>query len=170
VKSDRLLVDTDGDSMDDGQELDEGLNPLDGDDCPGWYCSSSKVYLYKIAIERNKIAAEQADRDGDGLTDLVEVSLGTDPDLADTDADGLSDGDEVNTHKTDPLLADTDGDGLSDGSEVNTYGTQPLVSDSDGDSVDDGEEIQEGLDPLVEDCPAWMCGSSVKPWLLRLSP
>jgi len=156
-----LLADTDGDSMDDGQELDEGLNPLDATDCPGWYCSSSKVYLYKIAAER-------ADSDRDGLTNKVEKSLGTNPNVADSDADGLSDGLEVNTYSTDPLVADTDGDGLSDGSEVNTYGTQPLISDTDGDSVDDGEEIQEGLDPLVEDCPAWICGASTKPWLYNI--
>jgi hypothetical protein len=156
-----LLADSDGDAMNDGEELANGLDPLDGTDCPSWYCSgSSKVYLYKIAAER-------ADSDGDGLTNKIEESLGTDKNNPDSDGDGLSDGAEVNTYKTDPLVADSDGDGLGDGSEVNTYGTQPLVNDTDGDSVNDGDELREGLDPLDgSDCPAWMCGGGTKPWLL----
>ena len=65
------------------------------------------------------------DSDGDGLTDVAEAALGTDPNDADSDDDGLSDGDEVNTHNTLPLNADTDGDGLSDGQEVNVGSTDP---------------------------------------------
>ena len=42
------------------------------------------------------------DTDGDGLTDVQEASLGTDPADADTDGDGISDGAEV-TDGTDPL-------------------------------------------------------------------
>ena len=159
-----LLADSDGDSMSDGEELADGLDPLDATDCPSWYCSSSKVFLYKIAAER-------VDSDRDGLTNKIEESLGTDKNNADSDSDGLSDGLEVSTYSTDPLVADSDGDGLSDGAEVNTYKTDPLVRDTDGDSVGDGEEVQEGLDPLVEDCPAWMCGGGTKPWLyIRQKP
>ena len=156
-----LVFDTDKDSVGDGDEVNEGLDPLNEDDCPPWICGKPPMYLYKIAAER-------ADSDRDGLTNKIEESLGTDSNNADSDADGLSDGLEVNTYNTDPLVADSDGDGLSDGAEVNTYKTQPLVKDTDGDSVDDGEEIQEGLDPLVEDCPAWICGSS-KPWLYNIN-
>jgi hypothetical protein len=58
------------------------------------------------------------DSDGDGLTDLEEAALGTDPHNPDTDGDGLGDGDEVNVHGTDPLKFDTDGDGCSDGEEL----------------------------------------------------
>ena len=35
------------------------------------------------------------DRDSDGLTDSVELDMGTDPELADTDGDGLDDSDEA---------------------------------------------------------------------------
>lgn len=35
------------------------------------------------------------DSDGDGLTDEMEIRLGTNPELADTDGDGFSDGEEV---------------------------------------------------------------------------
>jgi hypothetical protein len=65
-----------------------------------------------------------ADSDGDGLTDFVEVDLGLNP-----------------------LNPDTDGDTLSDGDEVNLYGSQPTLADSDGDSIPDGVEVQFGLDP-----------------------
>ncbi|MDA9315883.1 leucine-rich repeat protein [Pseudomonadales bacterium] len=170
-KTESVDTDADGtgnnaDTDDDGDgvaDLDDEF-PLDVSDCPSWYCSSSKVYLYKIAAER-------ADSDRDGLSNKIEESLGTDKNNPDSDGDGLSDGLEVSTYSTDPLVADSDGDGLSDGAEVNTYKTDPLVSDTDGDSVGDGEEVQEGLNPLVEDCPAWMCGGGTKPWLyIRQKP
>lgn len=38
-----LIRDTDGDSMPDGLEVEEGLNPLDQDDCPSWYCGGSTI-------------------------------------------------------------------------------------------------------------------------------
>ena len=64
------------------------------------------------------------DSDGDGLTDVRERELGTDPELADTDGDGLDDGEEV-ARRTDPLRADTDEDGQPDGEEVRA-GVDPL--------------------------------------------
>lgn len=44
------------------------------------------------------------DTDGDGLTDVIEADLGTDPELSDSDADGYSDGDEhqAGSDPTDP--------------------------------------------------------------------
>ena len=87
------------------------------------------------------------DDDNDGLTDLTEISLGSDPFVADTDNDGLSDGDEVNIHSTSPVLADTDGDTLSDGDEVNVYTTNPTLVDTDSDGFDDNVEIDAGSDP-----------------------
>jgi len=89
------------------------------------------------------------DTDGDGLTDGQEVNVyGTDPNDPDSDNDGLSDGDEVNTYGTDPLDDDSDDDGLTDGDEVNTYGTDPLDGDSDDDGMPDAWEVDNGLDPL----------------------
>lgn len=65
------------------------------------------------------------DDDNDGLSDIVEASLGTNSLLADSDGDGLTDFDEVyvdldpTTYQvgvdTDPNNEDTDGDGLFDG-------------------------------------------------------
>ena len=92
--------------------------------------------------------AEEADSDGDGLTDELETALGTDPLLIDSDADGVSDSDEIDFYGTDALDPDTDGDGLDDAEELLTYGTNPLLDDTDGDAVSDGDEVVAGSDPL----------------------
>ncbi|MEK6545502.1 MAG: hypothetical protein AABZ28_03105 [Nitrospinota bacterium] len=58
------------------------------------------------------------DTDQDGLTDEVELQLGTDINSADSDTDGLFDREEVDVYLTDPLNPDTDGDTFADGMEV----------------------------------------------------
>ena len=83
------------------------------------------------------------DDDNDGLTDVFEQGIGTDPLLGDTDGDGLSDFFEVNfdnnpaySHGTDlnPLSTDTDGDGHSDAADP-----IPLTFNfDDGDVATDG--------------------------------
>ncbi|MFA6603610.1 MAG: hypothetical protein WCT10_02065 [Patescibacteria group bacterium] len=65
------------------------------------------------------------DSDGDGLSDMEEAQLGTDPQAVDTDNDGLTDFEEVRQYKTDPKKPDTDGDGYLDGAEVKA-GYNPL--------------------------------------------
>ena len=73
------------------------------------------------------------DADGDGLSAIEEVMLGTRADLLDTDGDGFDDGEEVCLYFTDPLVAnnaggtirgrvfnDVNGDGdLADGLAIN---------------------------------------------------
>ncbi len=88
------------------------------------------------------------DTDGDGLLDLDEQTLGTDPHDPDTDSDGLTDGVEVHLAGTDPLDADTDDDGLLDGEEdangngqVDEGETDPKLADTDGDGLLDGLEM-----------------------------
>ena len=90
-----------------------------------------------------------ADPDNDGLTNLQEYQLGTNPNNPDTDGDGIPDGQEVKLG-TNPLNPDTDGDGLPDGQEI-LLGTNPLNPDSDGDGIPDGIEVKLGLNPLVPD-------------------
>jgi len=90
-----------------------------------------------------------ADPDNDGLTNLQEYQLGTDPTNPDTDGDGIPDGQEVKIG-TNPLNSDTDGDGLPDGQEL-SLGTNPLNPDTDGDGIPDGIEVKLGTNPLVPD-------------------
>ncbi len=52
---------------------------------------------------------DNADPDHDGLTNLQEFNLGTDPNNPDSDNDGIADGDEVNIFHYDPKNADTSG-------------------------------------------------------------
>jgi len=97
------------------------------------------------------------DLEPDGLTNLQEYQIGTNPIVADTDGDTLEDGAEVAgagaRPATDPLLADTDEDGLDDAAETNTgtyvsatdTGTDPTDVDSDADGLDDGVETNTGV-------------------------
>jgi len=92
------------------------------------------------------------DMDGDGLSNIQELSLGANPMLADTDGDGVNDGldffpsissewgdmdgDGVGDNSDD----DIDGDGISNDDEL-VMGTDPRSTDTDGDGVSDSEDI-----------------------------
>jgi hypothetical protein len=94
------------------------------------------------------------DADGDGLSNLQEYWMGTDPRLADTDGDGLSDAWE-RAYGLDPLdnldsPQDPDHDGLSNLQEAIAQ-THPYNPDTDADSFLDGWEMSSGLDPLQPD-------------------
>lgn len=90
----------------------------------GWLVDEIKIESGEGAV------LPPADSDGDGLADIEEQELGTDPDNADSDGDGLSDGDEINVYNTDPLAFDTDSDGVGDGDELSEDpATDPLIAD-----------------------------------------
>ena len=93
------------------------------------------------------------DSDGDGLSDMLELRIGTDPAKWDTDGDWLSDGWEV-AHGLDALTAnrteDADNDGLNNGEEC-LLGTNPRSADSDGDGLPDLWEVNSGTDPRIND-------------------
>jgi hypothetical protein len=93
--------------------------------------------------------ASYADSDGDGLTDEVEIALGTDPANADSDGDGMPDGWEV-WNGLDPLdctdaWEDFDGDGVSNLNEY-LYGLSPFARDTDNDGFWDNIECARGTD------------------------
>ena len=97
------------------------------------------------------------DTDGDGLTDLEEFDLTTDPNDDDSDDDGLLDGWEQD-NGLDPLDAggdnggggDPDGDGLDNLGEQ-AAGTDPHHLDTERDGLPDGWEVANGFAPLAWD-------------------
>lgn len=104
------------------------------------------------------LKAQEADTDGDGLTDTQEQQIyHTDPSKADTDGDGYQDGDEVKNDYS-PLVkakiklakVDTDKDGLSDDWEIK-LGTDLTDPDTDSDGYQDGVEVNSGYSPLSTD-------------------
>ena len=98
--TDKTKPDTDEDGLTDHQEM---------------YITGTDPSKYDSVTEG--VADGNADPDNDGLGNLREIELGTNPNDDDTDHDGLNDGDEVNVYGTDPLNSDTDHDGLPDGDE-----------------------------------------------------
>ena len=104
-----------------------------GDTQNGWDIISAEHSLADLRPEL-KLKMTSLDSDGDGLSDVKELQIGTDPIDTDSDNDGLLDGVENNggvfvdptLTGSNPLLADSDGDGITDGDEV-TAGTDPNV-------------------------------------------
>ena len=103
--------------------------------------------------------ADDEDDDNDGLSDELELDIGSNPLYPDTDRDGLADSDEYHTYGTDILDRDTDGDGLFDGSEVHKYDTDPTNDDTDEGGASDGIELYHGTDPKDPDDDDWAVDS-----------
>jgi len=112
---------------------------------------------------------DDADTDGDGLSDERETRIGADPANPDSDGDGFADGVEVQAGSN-PLIpenvapgndgtgnepapadpasppdttspvTDSDGDGLLDSQEAE-LGTDPAATDTDGDGLSDAAEV-----------------------------
>jgi uncharacterized membrane protein len=160
--TDPLVVDTDGDNLNDGLEVGLlGTDPTDPND-PGdgdLVSSYNELYLYETSFDMD-------DTDEDGVVEGTVVGsdrVGANTDAArpipfmdklvdaldvDSDGDGLLDGEEA-TYGTDMNDPDDDGDGLVDGEEVHIWGTDPAVADTDDDGLDDWDEIwTHWTDPL----------------------
>ncbi len=137
--------------------LSYGVSPIDLESATGDSDSDGLPDWWEDHYGLNKASSADAalDGDNDGLTNLQEYTIKTDPTIADTDGDGANDGAEFNTG-TNPLKPDTDGDGLKDGVEDNTgifvdathTGTNPFFPDSDGDLYSDGAEVILGSSPV----------------------
>ncbi len=154
--------DTDGDGLEDGAEVNtHGSNPNNKDTDGGGMEDGAEVTAGKSPTNKqDDTGSPFADDDNDGLTNIVEQNLGTDPQDPDTDDDGLIDGPEVLAHSTDPKNPDTDGGGVNDGEEVNTNNTNPNDpaddksdpnEDSDEDGLTDAIEASTGTDPNDKD-------------------
>jgi hypothetical protein len=89
------------------------------------------------------------DSDQDGIADDEEVLVtGTDPNNADSDGDGLLDGVEVNNHMN-PLDPDMDKDGIGDGQEVQ-QGTDPFFPEQSDVPAELENQVSEFLTRAIE--------------------
>jgi len=113
-------------------------------------CSDCWEYIYNFNPQVNENPSG-FDSDSDGLNNLEEAVVWTNPYNSDSDSDLISDYQEVRVYFTDPLNQDTDYDLLSDSDEILQYGTNPLQADTDYDEMPDGWEVLNSLNPLLND-------------------
>ncbi len=117
----------------------------------GYFVYSNFLKEEPIQQSTNQESIEKQDADGDGLTTLEELEIGTSPEEYDSDFDGLPDGWEIKNN-LDPknhldATQDTDEDKLNNLEEFQ-YKTDPQNPDTDSDTFKDGGEIKKGFDPL----------------------
>jgi hypothetical protein len=92
--------------------------------------------------------ARDPDSDGDGLVDVLELLIGSNPNTADSNGDGLNDG-AAYAAGLSLVSSDTDADGVSNVDEI-LLGLNPFSSDSDGDGVGDATDAYP-LDPALSE-------------------
>ncbi|EYF07083.1 isopeptide-forming domain-containing fimbrial protein [Chondromyces apiculatus] len=159
----------------DGDQGATTTNPLDADTDGGGVSDGNEDYNFNGVFDESETDPNDpaddgiiVDTDGDGLSDILEGVLGTDPEDADSDDDGVPDGLEPNfsdDHDGDGLInaldPDSDNDGLFDGTEMGldcpnpptdpaannciadadpTTTTNPLDADTDNGGALDGDE------------------------------
>jgi hypothetical protein len=152
-----LIVDSDGNYSYIATTDFIGLDAFDYIVCDANACDTAQVVISVVSVT--------ADTDGDGITDVEEITAGSDPNNPcdpnpsalgsnDCDNDGLTSTDEA-AAGTDPGNSDTDADGVNDGNEI-TNGTNPLdpcdpnisavgTADCDNDGLDNDGEDAAGL-------------------------
>lgn len=138
--------------------------------------ASTTTVVPTTSKQQELVQQEQAfikaniDSDGDGLSDALEKTMGTDAFKVDTDDDGYKDGDEVTLYKTDPLKKNTSTEiqaiidkmppnwpyrGVPESVEIPVVtSTQPAVSgsiDNDQDGLTNDQELQLGTEPNKSD-------------------
>lgn len=93
-------------------------------------------YFESTVCEDQSMCSANADPDRDGLSNIREDDLGTNPLSADSDRDGIADNDELRIYETDPILADSDGDGFEDGVEIKNSFSPKVASDTKASSIE----------------------------------
>lgn len=114
-------------------QFDPHANPLDGaaPDATALTPFESTT-LQSVLADNAPGGQDDADTDGDGLTDAEEADACTESGLS------CAAGDTACL----AAAADSDGDGLSDGTEIIDLGTNPCMADSDGDHITDLAEVE----------------------------
>jgi hypothetical protein len=143
-------TDLDGDNYPDAQELEVGLDPANIDTDGDGVADGDELNIYGTD-------PLTWDSDGDGQSDGAELyDSHTDPLVWDDTSGAAVEGGSQESVGTDVEAADTgsggtavdsDGDRLGDADEA-ALGTDPNTSDSDGDGYYDGDEANLGTDPL----------------------
>ncbi|MGL5440532.1 MAG: hypothetical protein ACRDA4_09210 [Filifactoraceae bacterium] len=147
--------DADGDGLSDNFEKMIGTNP-DNMDTDGDGLTDGFEYNYLTTdlllkdTDENKVSDADEDFNNDGLSNIEEQRLNTDPSSTDTDGDTLKDDDEVNVYKTNPLLRDTDNDGIDDADEIK-LGLYPTNPSSDGVTLDSERKFEQVADDSIKD-------------------
>ncbi|MFQ5494881.1 MAG: hypothetical protein ACE5EX_05830 [Phycisphaerae bacterium] len=163
VTSDPFSADTDGDGLDDAEERSLASNPRSADTdrdgmsdaaeedpvSGGWDVETFDINGVAEAVEHVFSSKFVADTDFDGLPDLLERELRTNPTRADTDGDGLDDFDEFAQFASFINLNDIFPGFVLDGTESLRVGTSPLRDDTDGDQLGDLFEATGGWTVLV---------------------
>ncbi|MCF2143782.1 MAG: hypothetical protein K9W42_08795, partial [Candidatus Heimdallarchaeota archaeon] len=171
--TDPMLIDTDGDTLTDYEELfDYKTDPTSPDTDGDSIRDDEEIYGidYQVptgcdapVVITQKSDPTKRDSDGDGLYDDQEIFIyHTDPMNPDMDSDGLSDYEEImgyykieerDIYTSLPNAIDSDNDGISDWWESIHWGSNPMdsndkpITDNDNDLLDDTWEEQNGLDP-----------------------
>lgn len=153
VTSDPHKEDTDGDGIDDFQEMLSATDPrnvdTDGDGLKDGY--DLQLDAGSDLAKKWLKASLAHERDGERITFFGEWDHQADPTVQDTDEDGLLDGDEVGgfimticgeerTVRTSARQPDSDNDIVLDVDEV-SLGSDPSVADTDGDGVSDLTDV-----------------------------
>ena len=114
-------------------------NDLDNDGMPNTYEEIFDFNMYSFDSGE--------DSDNDGLTNLEEYEIKTNPQDEDTDGDGLTDAEEI-ANDTDPTKEDTDDDSIPDNDDNCPRIPNPNQNDSDFDGIGDACDNQ----PPVAQC------------------
>lgn len=133
LKTDKNNKDSDGDGLLDGFEF-----------------KYLKTDLLKKDTDGNGISDAEEDFDKDGLSNIKEQEIGTNPAYVDTDGDNLTDYEEVTKYHSNPLAIDTDRDKIYDDYEIK-LGLDPNNPMSDGSTPDGKRLFEQVADDSIKD-------------------